>query len=102
MKKIRCGKDIWPDVDGPGEANKFLEKYGIKLSFLFYEGVGFELSDNVEEYEISCGSCFFRDTKTKDILLHYYEDFGKIVFEDIKGGDRFIIPILEEDNLDLL
>ena len=95
MKKVRCGKNIWPDVDGPKDVNRFLEKYGIKLSFLLYDGVGFELSDNVEVYDISSGSCYFRDTRTKDILLHYYEDFGELVFDGM--NEKFTVPILEEE-----
>ena len=95
MKKFRCGKNIWPDADGPNEVNKFLKKYGVKLSFLLDDGVEFEIiSESVEVNLVSNDSCYFIDSTTKSILIHYYESFGELVFES--NTEKFTIPILEE------
>ena len=98
-KEIRLGRSIWPDVDGPYEVNKFLEKLGIKVSFLLDDGLLFTYnSEKLEPVKIGEATLYFRDTGTKENLFHYYEDFDFLVFEAL--GDSFKIPIIDFPDYD--
>lgn len=93
MKKIYCGKEIWPDEDAR-KVNDFLKKYNIKLDFLLSDGICFSYPDEVEANLVSSDSCYFIDSRTKVIILHYYESFGELVLEN--DHDKYSIPILED------
>ena len=94
-EEIKIGKEIWPDVDSAEEINQFLKKFGVELEFLLSDGIKFEYpAEKLEPFVVSSSSLYFKDVMTRDPVLHFYEDFGELVFEGM--GERKVIPILEE------
>jgi len=98
-KKIRTGKEIWPGETNE-ELNYYLGRLNIKAKFLLSDGIEFTYPpENIEVHDTGSG-IYFNDTKTKDLILYYYEDFGSLKFESPVIGN-FSLPILEEEILDL-
>ena len=96
MKEVRLERSIWPDVDGPEEINEFLKKIGVSVNFLLDDGLLFTYpQDKLEPYKSSDATLYFKDVATRDIVFHYYEDFGYLVFEVL--GEEKKLPILEFD-----
>ena len=46
MKQIKLGRNIYPDIE-LSEVDKFLFQYGIKMGFLFDDGVEFFIPDHI-------------------------------------------------------
>lgn len=94
-EEIKIGKEIWPDVDSAEEINQFLRRFGVELEFLLSDGIKFEYpAEKLEPVVVSSSSLYFRDVQTREPILHFYENFGKLVFEGM--GEIKTIPILEE------
>jgi hypothetical protein len=99
MKKeyIMLKRSIWPDVDGPEGVNQFLKGLGIEVSFLLDSGIKFSYSpERLEPYKIGEGTLFFKDSVTKENLLHYYEGLEELVFENMITKETYKIPIYDD------
>jgi hypothetical protein len=99
MKKeyITLKRSIWPDVDGPRGVNQFLKGLGIEVSFLLDSGLKFSYSPEcLEPYKIGEGTLFFKDSVTKENLLHYYEGLEELVFENMITKETYKIPIYDD------
>ena len=72
-KKIRTGKEIWPGETNE-ELNYYLGRLNIKAKFLLSDGIEFTYPpEDIEVHDTGSG-IYFNDTKTKDLILYYYED----------------------------
>lgn len=99
INKIRIGKEIWPG-ETEERLNSYLGKLNIQAKFLLFDGIEFRYpSEDLETYNTGSG-VYFRDTRTKEPILHVFEDFGTFEFESSVIGN-FSLQILEEEISDL-
>ena len=99
MKKtIIIGKNIYPDIDldTQKKINSFEKRFGIKIDFLFDEGV--QLTYQTDSYDIATcpGDLSFIDSRTKIILITFIESFDELQFFSKTDELLLSIPILEE------
>jgi hypothetical protein len=74
------GKDIFVEMNADFDSvDKFLDKYGIKIYWLFEDGVKFEYPDSLS-VRYDPGDCSFVDTATGALILTYLENFGQLEF----------------------
>ena len=99
MNKIRIGKEIWPG-ETEERLNEYLGRLRIQAKFLLFDGIEFRYPpEELETYSTGSG-IYFKDTRTKDPILHVFEDFGTFEFESPVIGN-FSLQILEEEISDL-
>ncbi len=75
-RKIRVGKNIYPDFDDLNW-KKVLGTFGIEVNFLLDDGVVLEYPENLEPFPCP-GDVSFYDTRTKSRILTWCENFGEI------------------------
>lgn len=95
--KYRIGKDIYPDLeeDIKKELEEKLGKLGIKISFLFEDGVEFEYSD-YDVKDCPRDVSFYQGTAR---ILTYLESFDKLIFFDQEDNELISIPIYDPNEL---
>lgn len=96
--KYRIGKDIYPDLEEniKDKLDSELEKLGIKISFLFDDGVEFEYSSELDVRNSPADVSFYRGVSR---LLTYIESFGKLVFLDSEDNELISIPTYDPNEL---
>lgn len=60
MKQIKLGRNIYPDIE-LSEVDKFLFQYGIKMGFLFDDGVEFFIPDHIMTKNYPGDLSFYRE-----------------------------------------
>lgn len=93
---MRVGRNIYPNINLE-EIDKFLDPYGIKMSFLFDDGVEFECKNDsnitIKNYPGDIG--FFKGNSTLPFLI-FIISFGELLFLDgITEKELFKIPIYD-------
>ena len=94
MKQIKLGRNIYPDIE-LSEVDKFLFQYGIKMGFLFDDGVEFFIPDHIMTKNYPGDLSFYREGFNNPDLI-FVISFGELLFLD--GGYRkklFKIPIYD-------
>ena len=98
MQKIRVGNNIYPDPseEDSKRLKELLGRYGIKIQFLFDDGVEFEVPEDIEISQNVAGlDVTFLSRRSSMMLLGYSESFGCIEFVDKDFEVILEIPILE-------
>lgn len=94
MKQIRVGRNIYPDID-LSEVDKFLGRYGIKMGFLFDDGVEFSVPSHIITKNYPGDLSFYREGYSNPELV-FIISFGELVFlEGITEKELFKIPIYD-------
>lgn len=94
MKQIKLGKNIYPDVE-LSEVDKFLEQYGIKMGFLFDDGIEFSVPDHIITRNYPGDLSFYRENCLEPELI-FIISFNELLFlEGITEKELFKIPIYD-------
>lgn len=95
MKQIKVGKNIYPDVDLK-DVSKFLGPYGIKMNFLFDDGVEFIMNDDITTKNFPGDLSFYKNGETNPFLI-FAISFGNLIFFDglLTEKELFLIPIYD-------
>lgn len=94
--KVLLTREVYPDLDNT-DYKGILSQYGISIKFLFADGIMITYADNLEAYKTSEDSVSFYDTRTKEMVIQYVEDFGFIRFSGPGYKEILSIPIVEND-----
>ena len=96
--KYRIGKDIYPDLEKEikDKLDSELEKLGIKISFLFDDGVEFEYSSELDVRNSPADVSFYQGVSR---LLTYTESFGELIFLDSQEKEIIRIPTYDPREL---
>lgn len=76
LRKVRVGRNIYPDFEDL-EWQTTLRKFGIEVNFLLDDGVVLSYPENLEPFS-SPGDVSFYDTRTKQRVVTWCENFGQI------------------------
>lgn len=95
QRKVRVGKNIYPDFDDLDWKEK-LGRFGIGVNFLLDDGVVLSYPENLEPFP-SPGDVSFYDTRTKQRVLTWCENFGQIeIFGPLDENEPIsVIKILD-------
>lgn len=93
-------RPIYPDadeIDNIPNLDKFLEKYGISITFLLEGGIVFKVTNpDIEIKPKQLGDVsFFRKSPHRHVILIFVENFGKISFMDDQENELFCMKIIE-------
>lgn len=103
MKTKTIGKNIFADPNVDLESiDKFLDGYGLKIIWLFENGVVFDYPKNIEPCYNYSGDCTFLDSKTKQPVLIYLENFGELEFIEPNTEETLLSIPLISDNTTIL
>lgn len=91
-RKVRVGKNIYPDFDDLGW-KEVLKKYGIEVNFLLDDGVVLSYPENLEPFECP-GDVSFYEARDKTRVLTWCENFGSIqIFGPGEDDENLIAEI---------
>ena len=94
MKQIKLGRNIYPDIE-LSEVDKFLFQYGIKMGFLFDDGVEFFIPDHIMTKNYRGDLSFYREGFNNPDLI-FVISFGELLFLDgVTEKELFKIPIYD-------
>ena len=96
MLTRNIGKNIFIEMSDESfnRVDEFLNKYGIKILWLFEDGVQFDYPPTLS-VRYDPGDCTFIDTATGAIVLTYVENFGVLEFLDSSQEVIFSVNIIE-------
>lgn len=98
QRKVRVGKNIYPDFDDL-EWQKALQRFRIEVKFLLDDGVVLSYPENLEPFP-SPGDVSFYDTRTKQRVVTWCENFGQIEIFGPMSEDEPIAVIKILDGYD--
>lgn len=94
MKQIKLGRNIYPDIE-LSEVDKFLFQYGIKMGFLFDDGVEFFIPESYNDQNYPGDLSFYREGFNNPDLI-FVISFGELLFLDgVTEKELFKIPIYD-------